>query len=210
MTTKTRMYAEIAEQAARQVTESRENWTSFLTTAARLYKYPYHHQLMIHYQRPDATACAEYDFWNQRMGRYVKRGSKGIVLIDYEGDQPKLRYVFDLADTGERARSRPVNLWTMQQEYLEPIQTALEKICGVPADGYTMEMQLEEVAGKLGYALDNKVYKQNPDSFEGNVAKACEHIRIALTGRKDAPDLFTLITILGKDEVVKRLKDSIK
>ena len=149
MTTKTRMYAEIAEQAARQVTESRENWTSFLTTAARLYKYPYHHQLMIHYQRPDATACAEYDFWNQRMGRYVKRGSKGIALIDYEGDHPKLRYVFDLSDTGEHAKSRPVKLWTMQQEYRQPIQTALEKTCGVPVDGYTMEMQLEEVAGKL-------------------------------------------------------------
>ena len=149
MTTKTRMYAEMAEQAARQVTESRENWTAFLTTAARLYKYPYHHQLMIHYQRPDATACAEYDFWNQRMGRYVKRGSKGIALIDYEGDHPKLRYVFDLADTGEHAKSRPVKLWTMQQEYRQPIQTALEKTCGVPADGYTMEMQLEEVAGKL-------------------------------------------------------------
>ena len=79
-----------------------------------------------------------------------------------------------------------------------------------PEDKDSWFAQVKEVAGKLGYALDNKVYKQNPDSFEGNVAKACEHIRIALTGRKDAPDLFTLITILGKDEVVKRLKDSIK
>ena len=69
------------------------------------------------------------------MGRYVKRGSKGIALIDYEGDHPKLRYVFDLSDTGEHAKSRPVKLWTMQQEYRQPIQTALEKTCGVPVDG---------------------------------------------------------------------------
>ena len=82
MTPKTAYYAAMAEDAARQVTGSWERWTSFLTTAGRLYKYPYHEQLMIHAQRPDATACAEYDLWNDKMNRYVKRGSKGIALLD--------------------------------------------------------------------------------------------------------------------------------
>lgn len=99
----------------------------FLTTAGRLYKYPYHEQLMIHAQRPDATACAEYDLWNDKMNRYVKRGSKGIALLDYSRDKPRLKYVFDVSDTGSRRNSRPVYLWKMQDEYVPSVQEALEK-----------------------------------------------------------------------------------
>ena len=117
MMAKTAYYAQMAEEAARQVTGSREQWTAFLTTAARLYKYPYAEQLMIFTQRPDATACAEYDLWNNRMNRYVKRGSKGIALLDMRGGEPKLRYVFDVSDTGERRNSRPVQLWKMEREF---------------------------------------------------------------------------------------------
>ena len=102
MTTKIAYYTSMAEETARQVTGSREQWTAFLSTAARLYKYPYPEQLLIFAQRPDATACAEYDLWNDRMRRYVKRGSKGIALVDTTGEEPRLRYVFDVADTGTR------------------------------------------------------------------------------------------------------------
>lgn len=121
MTEKTAFYTQMAEEAAKQVTGSREQWTSFLTTAARLYKYPFNEQLMIFKQRPDATACAEYDLWNSTMRRYVKRGSKGIALIDITGDKPRLRYVFDVADTGARRNSRPVNLWRMQEAYIPAV-----------------------------------------------------------------------------------------
>ena len=93
MPSKVQAFAQMAENAARQLTGSRERWTAFLTTAAWLYKYPYDEQLMIFAQRPEATACAEYDFWNQRMHRYVRRGSKGIALIDVSGCKPRLRYV---------------------------------------------------------------------------------------------------------------------
>ena len=106
MANKMQFYAQMAEDAARQITGSREQWTAFLRTAARLYKYPYHEQLMIFAQRPDATACAEYDLWNDTMRRYVRRGSKGIALIDTRGDRPRLRYVFDVSDTRERKNSR--------------------------------------------------------------------------------------------------------
>ena len=99
---KLQYYAELAEQTARQLTDSLENWTTFLDTAARLYKYPYHEQLMIYAQRPDATACADYDTWNKTMRRYIRRGTKGIALLDQDGDTPKLKYVYDLADTGTR------------------------------------------------------------------------------------------------------------
>ena len=149
MSKKIQMYAQMAEKAACEVTSSRENWTSFLTTAARLYKYSYEDQLMIHEQRPDATACAEYDFWNRRMGRYVKRGAKGIALISYDGDYPKLRYVFDVADTGGRRNSRPVKVWTMKDEYQKPVMQALEKSYGIPATNNNLEDQLEKIARQL-------------------------------------------------------------
>ena len=107
MPTKAEMYAQMAEKVAVQLTGSWQEWAGFLTTAAGLAKYPFHEQLMIYAQRPDATACAEYDLWNNRMGRYVRRGSKGIALVDDSGDRPRLRaYVFDISDTGTREHSR--------------------------------------------------------------------------------------------------------
>ena len=118
-------YAELAEKTAKQLIDSAENWTSFLTTAARLYKYPYHEQLMIYAQRPDATACADFETWNKRMGRYVKRGSTGIALIDDSGSYPKLRYVFDVSDTGARSNSRAVKLWTMEERQRDAVSKAL-------------------------------------------------------------------------------------
>jgi len=125
MPTKLQTYSELAEVTAKQLTDSTENWTSFLTTAARLYKYPYHEQLMIYAQRPDATACADFETWNKRMGRYVRRGSTGIALIDTTGDTPKLRYVFDVADTGAREKSRDLHLWAYTPEHAEAVQVML-------------------------------------------------------------------------------------
>lgn len=160
MTTKMAYYAGMAEEAARKVTSSRERWTGFLTTAARLNKYPYNEQLMIHIQRPDATACAEYDLWNEKMNRYVKRGSKGIALLDYSGERPRLRYVFDVSDTGTRRNSRDVNLWKMQDEHREFVQSALEKAFDVSAHGTSFELQVETIAKQLvmDYWEDNKRY----------------------------------------------------
>ena len=110
MPSKYQEYRQMADTAVRQLTSSYKSWTQFLRTAARLYKYPYNEQVMIRAQRPDATDCAEYDFWNKKMGRFVRRGSTGIALIDTSGQKPQLRYVFDVADTGEREHSRPMHL----------------------------------------------------------------------------------------------------
>ena len=86
MPSKAEFYRQMAEQVSTRLVGSWQEWTAFLSTAARLYKYPFHEQMMIYAQRPDATACAEYDLWNERMGRYVRRGSKGIALVDDSGD----------------------------------------------------------------------------------------------------------------------------
>ncbi len=144
MPSKLQLYSQMAEDASRKITGTYQGWTDFLRTAGRLYKYPYHEQLMIHAQRPDATACAEYDVWNQKMGRYVRRGSHGIVLIDTSGDHPRLRYVFDVADTAERERSRRPNLWELRQEHSESVREALYNHFEV--GGITLADQLEETA----------------------------------------------------------------
>ena len=147
MPTKAEQYAQMADQVARQLTGSWQEWAGFLTTAARLYKYPFHEQMMIYAQRPDATACAEYDLWNNRMGRYVRRGSKGIALVNDSGDRPRLRYVFDISDTGTREHSRTPWLWTLNEEHTAPVMAMLEHNYDV--SGGDLAQQLADVAAKL-------------------------------------------------------------
>ena len=148
MPSKLQFYSEFAERTARQITGSYRSWTAFLATAARLYKYPYNEQLMIYAQRPNATACAEYDFWKDRMGRYVQRGSTGIALIDTSGYQPRLRYVFDVADTAPRDAARNFTLWEMRTEHEAKVCSMLTEQYDVPQDGGIIA-QFERVADKL-------------------------------------------------------------
>ncbi|GAA6304571.1 hypothetical protein F260042K2_04000 [Flavonifractor plautii] len=147
MPTKAELYAQMADKVATQLTGSWQEWAGFLTTASRLYKYPFHEQLMIYAQRPDATACAEYDLWNEKMGRYVRRGSKGIALVDDSGDRPRLRYVFDISDTGTREHSRTPWMWQLEERHLDSVQAMLERTYDVSGDD--LAGQLTEVAGKL-------------------------------------------------------------
>ena len=147
MPSKAEFYRQMAEQVSTRLVGSWKEWTAFLTTAARLYKYPFHEQMMIYAQRPDATACAEYDLWNEKMGRYVRRGSKGIALVDDSGDRPRLRYVFDISDTGTREHSRTPWLWQLEEQHIGPVSAMLERNYGVA--GEDLAQQLTDVAGKL-------------------------------------------------------------
>ena len=147
MPSKAEFYRQMAEQVSTRLVGSWKEWTAFLTTAARLYKYPFHEQMMIYAQRPDATACAEYDLWNEKMGRYVRRGSKGIALVDDSGDRPRLRYVFDISDTGTREHSRTPWLWQLEEQHIGPVLAMLERNYGVAGDD--LAQQLTDVAGKL-------------------------------------------------------------
>ena len=147
MPSKAEFYRQMAEQVSTRLVGSWKEWTAFLTTAARLYKYPFHEQMMIYAQRPDATACAEYDLWNEKMGRYVRRGSKGIALVDDSGDRPRMRYVFDISDTGTREHSRTPWLWQLEEQHIGPVSAMLERNYGVAGDN--LAQQLTDVAGKL-------------------------------------------------------------
>jgi len=157
MPSKVQLYAQMADRTAEQITGSYQKWTAFLTTAARLYKYPYNEQLMIFAQRPEATACAEYDLWNKQMRRYVRRGSKGIALVDTSSDQPKLRYVFDVSDTSGGEDSRRPYLWEYRQEHREVVSAALEQRFDVSGENGLAD-QLERVAAQLvdEYWHDNR------------------------------------------------------
>lgn len=148
MPSKVQLYAQMADRTAEQITGSYQKWTAFLTTAARLYKYPYNEQLMIFAQRPEATACAEYDLWNKQMRRYVRRGSKGIALVDTSSDQPKLRYVFDVSDTSGGENSRRPYLWEYRQEHREVVSAALEQRFDVSGENGLAD-QMERVAAQL-------------------------------------------------------------
>ena len=148
MPNKLQAYAEQAERTARQITGSHLAWTAFLTTAARLYKYPYNEQLMIYMQRPEATACAEYDFWNEKMGRYVRRGSTGIALIDASGYKPRLKYVFDVSDTGGKENARRVNWWELKDAHTDSVSAMLERNYSVSGKNGLAE-QFESVASQL-------------------------------------------------------------
>ena len=157
MPSKVQLYTQMADRTAEQITGSYQKWTAFLITAARLYKYPYNEQLMIFAQRPEATACAEYDLWNKQMRRYVRRGSKGIALVDTSSDQPKLRYVFDVSDTSGGENSRRPYLWEYRQEHREVVSAALEQRFDVSGENGLAD-QMERVAAQLvdEYWHDNR------------------------------------------------------
>ena len=147
MPNKTQEYLNLAQQTAKELTRYWENWTDYLTTASRLYKYSFADQLMIYAQRPDATACADFDIWNSRMNRYVRRGSKGIALLDESSGFPRLHYVFDVSDTGVRRNSRDPEVWQYNDDLKQPVSEMLAAIYGI--SGERVSQQLADVAGKL-------------------------------------------------------------
>ena len=147
MPSKTEEYLALAQRTANGLTRYWESWTDYLTTASRLYKYPFADQLMIYAQRPDATACADFDIWNNRMNRYVRRGAKGIALLDESGGFPRLHYVFDVSDTGVRRNSRDPEVWQFNDDLKQPVSEMLSKTYGI--SGERVSQQLADVAGKL-------------------------------------------------------------
>ena len=147
MPSKTEEYLALAQRTANGLTRYWESWTDYLTTASRLYKYPFADQLMIYAQRPDATACADFDIWNNRMNRYVRRGAKGIALLDESSGFPRLHYVFDVSDTGVRRNSRDPEVRQLGPDLVQPVSEMLSKTYGI--SGERVSQQLADVAGKL-------------------------------------------------------------
>ena len=147
MPSKTQEYLKLANRTANGITRYWEHWTDFLTTASRLYKYSFTDQLMIYAQRPDATACASFDIWNNRMNRYVRRGSKGIALLDQSSSVPRLHYVFDVSDTGVRRNSRDPEVWQLNDDLFQPVSEMLAQEYGIHHE--RLSQQIADIAGKL-------------------------------------------------------------
>ena len=147
MPSKTEEYLALAQRTANGLTRYWESWTDYLTTASRLYKYPFADQLMIYAQRPDATACASFDIWNNRMNRYVRRGSKGIALLDQSSSVPRLHYVFDVSDTGVRRNSRDPEVWQLGPDLVQPVSEMIAREYGVYHE--RLRRQISDLTGKL-------------------------------------------------------------
>ena len=147
MPSKTEEYLALAQRTANGLTRYWESWTDYLTTASRLYKYPFADQLMIYAQRPDATACAEFDIWRNRMNRYVRRGSKGIALLDESSGFPRLHYVFDVSDTGVRRNSRDPEVWQLGPDLVQPVSEMIAREYGVCHE--RLSQQISDLTGKL-------------------------------------------------------------
>ena len=147
MPSKTEEYLALAQRTANGLTRYWESWTDYLTTASRLYKYPFADQLMIYAQRPDATACASFDIWNNRMNRYVRRGSKGIALLDQSSSVPRLHYVFDVSDTGVRRNSRDPEVWQLGPDLMQPVSEMIAREYGVYHE--RLSQQISDLTGKL-------------------------------------------------------------
>ena len=178
-------YSAMASYTATHLTDSWQKWTAFLTTASRLYKYPFHEQLMIFAQRPDATACAEYDLWNDTMRRYVRRGSKGIALVDNSREKPRLRYVFDISDTGLRKNSRHPFLWELRPEHEAAVAQALTERFGAPPENNLAE-QLESIAAQLvsEYWVEHK--QDILDIIDGSFLEGYDEFNIGVQFRNAA------------------------
>lgn len=177
--------AQMADHAATQITASHADWTDFLKTAARLYKYPYHEQLMIYAQRPDATACAGYEVWNEKMRRYVRRGSKGIALIDASGDRPGIRYVFDISDTGGRKNSRRPYLWQYRPEHEDAVAAALEQEYEVSGEKGLSD-QLEHIAGQMANEYWQEHQYDIPHIVDGSFLEEYDEFNIGAQFRSAA------------------------
>ena len=183
MNAKERFYSGLARETIHRITSTKENWTAFLDTMGRNYEFTYPEQVVIFAQRPNASLCKEYDDWNgDAYRRYVRRGSKGIALFVTDRDKPYLRYVFDVADTGTRRSSPALNQWTIQAEYQEPLQTAMERIFGVKPQG-TLMSQLEAVANRLAGDYWDDYRKQLLDIIENSFLEEYDSYNIEVAFR---------------------------
>ncbi|MDD3140709.1 MAG: hypothetical protein PHX08_17305, partial [Lachnospiraceae bacterium] len=142
--------ASLVQEVSAQIVRSETEWTRYLTTAARLYKYPFKEQMLIYAQRPDATACASIETWNERMNCWVNKGAKGIALIDEDSDRNKLKYVFDVSDVHKAVRiGRDPNLWVLQEEQKLAVIKQLEKTYGTTNKDHPFEIRLIELANRI-------------------------------------------------------------
>ena len=178
-------YVELAAQTTREISADGETWRSFLQTASTLYKYSFYDQMMIYAQRPDATACASFELWTNTMRRYVRRGAKGIALLDMTGDVPRYRYVFDISDTGTRQNARTPFTWAIREENRAPIAAMLEKEYEVSANR-GLAGQLEEIAMQKAMDYWQEHQDELRDIVDGSLLMEYDELNLELAFRNTA------------------------
>lgn len=185
MPDKAQIYAQMADDTARKITGDYLDWATFLSTSSRLYKYPFHDQLLIYAQRPEATACATYDLWNDTMRRYVRRGSKGIALLTPSTSGMSLRYVFDVSDTGTRQNSRNVEPWALSDDTEMPVRQMLEDQYYADASAGLIQ-QIDQIAQQQALAYWRDHARDIRDSVDSSALMDYDDFSIGASFRKAA------------------------
>ena len=195
--------SELSDDMAKWITRNEEEWKKYLTCAARIYKYPFHEQLLIYAQKPDATAVASVKIWNERMFCWVNKGAKGIALLDHDyPDENRLKYVFDVADVHKAKRiGRDPNLWTMREEYKDAVITRLENTYGRTNEGAPFGDRLVELARMIAEDYYEDVVPQLMYAREGTYLAELDEQNLALRVKETLRSsiAFTLLSRSGED-----------
>ena len=200
--TKYQTISALAEYTARNVAQSEDNWKHYLTTAARLYKYPFNEQMLIYAQRPDATACASLETWNEKMNCWVNRGAKGIALIDTDSERPRLKYVFDVSDVHKARRiGRDPYLWELKEEHKAPMLAQLEKTYGATDVNMPFEERIMEIADRIAQDYYEELLPELNYVKEGSFLDDLDELNLGIRWRETLASSisFTLLSRCGAD-----------
>ena len=187
----------LSAETSREVARNEESWKKYLNTASRLYKYPFKDQLLIYAQRPDATACASIEIWNEKMHCWVNKGAKGIVLIDEEGSPyTGLRYVFDISDVHKARRiGRFPQLWEMKEEHQEAVLDRLEGIYGDTNKDAGFTDRIREIAARIAQDCYGELASDMEYLKEGSFLEELDELNIAVRVRETLADSISYMVL---------------
>ncbi len=199
---KYKLISALAEETAKEVVRNEENWRRYLNTASKLYKYPFKEQLLIYAQRPDATACASIEIWNEKMHCWVNKGAKGIALID-EDSFSGLKYVFDISDVHKARRiGRFPNLWEMREEHMEAVISRLEKTYGDTDREGGFVGRIREIAGRIAEDCYKELASDMEYLKEGSFLEELDELNVEVRIRETLADsiAYTVLKRCGMEE----------
>ena len=198
------LISSLSEETAKRVTRNDESWKKYLNTASRLYKYPFKDQLLIYAQRPDATACASIEIWNEKMHCWVNKGAKGIALLDEEGSPfTGLRYVFDISDVHKARRiGRFPQLWEMKEEHQQAVIDRLEGIYGDPNKEVGFTDRIREIASRIAQDCYGELASDMEYLKEGSFLEELDELNIAVRVRETLADsiAYTVLKRCGMED----------
>ena len=199
---KYKLISALAEETAKEVVRNEESWRRYLNTASRLYKYPFKEQLLIYAQRPEATACASIEIWNEKMHCWVNKGAKGIALID-EDSFSGLKYVFDISDVHKARRiGQFPNLWEMREEHMESVISRLEKTYGDTDREAGFVGRIREIAGRIAEDCYKELASDMEYLKEGSFLEELDELNVEIRIRETLADsiAYTVLKRCGMEE----------